>query len=56
MEKAFDKKTKKLNNFAIGPEGGWTDEELSKFQHKIKISEFSLRTETAAITAVSLMM
>ena len=53
---AFDKNVKKLNNFAIGPEGGWTDEELSKFQHKIKISEFSLRTETAAITAVSLMM
>jgi len=53
---SFDKKTEKLNNFAIGPEGGWTDEELSKFQHKIKISEFSLRTETAAITAVSLMM
>ena len=53
---SFDKKTEKLNNFAIGPEGGWTDEELSKFQRKIKISEFSLRTETAAITAVSLMM
>ena len=54
--KTFDKNAKKLNNFAIGPEGGWTDKELSKFQHKIKISEFSLRTETAAITAVSLMM
>jgi len=53
---SFDKKTEKPNNFAIGPEGGWTDEELSKFQHKINISEFSLRTETAAITAVSLMM
>ena len=53
---SFDKKTEKLNNFAIGPEGGWTDEELSKFQYKIKMSEFSLRTETAAITAVSLMM
>ena len=53
---SFDKKTEKPNNFAIGPEGGWTDEELSKFQHKIKISEFSLRAETAAITAVSLMM
>ena len=53
---SFDKKTEKLNNFAIGPEGGWTNEELSKFQYKIKISEFSLRTETAAITAVSLMM
>ena len=52
----FDKHVKKLDNFAIGPEGGWTDEELSKFQQKIKISEFSLRTETAAITAVSLMM
>ena len=22
------KNVKKLNNFAIGPEGGWTDEEL----------------------------
>ena len=53
---SFDKKTRKINNFAIGPEGGWTDEELSKFQQKIKITEFSLRTETAAITAVSLMM
>jgi len=53
---SFDKKNERLNNFAIGPEGGWTDEELSKFQYKIKISEFSLRTETAAITAVSLMM
>ncbi len=53
---SLDKKNEKLSNFAIGPEGGWTDEELSKFQHKIKISEFSLRTETAAITAVSLMM
>ena len=53
---SFDKKTRKTNNFAIGPEGGWTDEELSKFQYKIKMSEFSLRTETAAITAVSLMM
>ena len=51
---SFDKKTRKTNNFAIGPEGGWTDEELSKFQYKIKMSEFSLRTETAAITAVSL--
>ena len=52
----FDKDVKKFNNFAIGPEGGWTEEELSKFQHKFKISEFSMRTETAAITAVSLMM
>ena len=52
----FEKNVKKLNNFAIGPEGGWTDEELSKFKYIIKISEFSLRTETAAISAVSLMM
>ena len=44
------------NNFAIGPEGGWTNDELSKFQRKINISEFSLRSETAAITAVSLAM
>ena len=45
-----------LNAFAIGPEGGWTNEELSNFQYKYKISDFSLRTETAAISAVSLIM
>ena len=50
----LDKIGQKLNSFAIGPEGGWTEDELSKFQSKVNISEFSLRTETAAITAVSL--
>ena len=50
----LNKNREKLNNFAIGPEGGWTNDELSKFQRKINISEFSLRSETAAITAVSL--
>ena len=52
----LDKEKTNINAFAIGPEGGWTDEELSNFQYKYKISDFSLRTETAAISAVSLIM
>ena len=52
----LDKEKTNINAFAIGPEGGWTNEELSNFQYKYKISDFSLRTETAAISAVSLIM
>ena len=52
----FNKDEANINNFAIGPEGGWTKEELSNFQYKYKISDFSLRTDTAAISAVSLVM
>ena len=50
------KDSKKVNTFAIGPEGGWSPNELLNFKYKYKISDFSLRTETAAISAVSLMM
>ena len=50
------KDSPKINTFAIGPEGGWAPKELSNFKYKYKISDFSLRTETAAISAVSLMM
>ena len=52
----FNKEKADVKSFAIGPEGGWTNEELSNFQNKYKISDFSLRTETAAISAVSLVM
>jgi len=52
----FDKEKANVNTFAIGPEGGWTNDELSNFKYKYKISDFSLRTETAAISAVSLLM
>ena len=52
----FNKEKSDVKSFAIGPEGGWTNEELSNFQNKYKISDFSLRTETAAISAVSLVM
>lgn len=43
----------------VGPEGGWTDTEKSllaekKIQH-ISLSEFTLRAETAAVTAVALL-
>jgi 16S rRNA (uracil1498-N3)-methyltransferase len=43
----------------IGPEGGWTDSEKVMFKEKgiknISLSEFTLRAETAAITAVALL-
>ena len=52
----INKDTPKTDTFAIGPEGGWSPNELSKFEIKYKISEFNLRTETAALSAVSLMM
>ena len=47
---------KNITNFAIGPEGGWSREELSNFKYKFKLTEFNLRSETAAITALSLTM
>lgn len=44
----------------IGPEGGWTDEEKQDFANRslshIKLSDFTLRAETAAITALSLVL
>tara|TARA_B100001996_G_scaffold244089_1_gene188972 strand:+ start:603 stop:1238 length:636 start_codon:yes stop_codon:yes gene_type:complete len=48
--------TKNITNFAIGPEGGWSKEELSNFKFKFRLTEFNLRSETAAITALSLTM
>jgi 16S rRNA (uracil1498-N3)-methyltransferase len=43
----------------IGPEGGWSDEEKQYFKDKniahLSISEFTLRAETAAVTATSLL-
>jgi RsmE family RNA methyltransferase len=50
------KDSPKVHTFAIGPEGGWSPEELTNFKFKYKLSDFSLRTDTAAISAVSLMM
>ena len=47
---------KHVNNFAIGPEGGWSKEEIEKFENKISISKHTLRVETAAITATALLM
>jgi len=47
---------KNITNFAIGPEGGWSKEELKNFKFKFMLSEFNLRSETAAVTALSLAM
>lgn len=46
----------KSSNFAIGPEGGWSKEELKNFDYISKLSDFTLRSDTAAVVAVSLMM
>ena len=48
--------SKNINNFAIGPEGGWSKEELKNFKFKFMLTEFNLRSETAAVTALSLIM
>ena len=45
-----------FQNIAIGPEGGWYQDELNKFSYTSSINEFTFRTETAAIVAVSLMI
>ena len=50
------KKNIELTDFAIGPEGGWSMEELKKFRYISKLSDFTLRSDTAAVVAVSLMM
>ncbi len=46
-----------LNNFdgiLIGPEGGWSETELSYFQNKVSIHSNILRSETAACAALSI--
>ena len=43
-------------NIAIGPEGGWSDKEIENFDYISKIADFTLRTETASILGVSLLM
>ena len=43
----------------IGPEGGWTDEELHLLDthaKKLNIAQFTLRAETACVTASSLLL
>ena len=47
----------KENNgiIAIGPEGGWSTTE-NKFKYLSNIGDFTLRTETAPILGVSLLM
>jgi 16S rRNA (uracil1498-N3)-methyltransferase len=50
-----------INSIAvlIGPEGGWTDSEKEMFKEKginnFSLSEFTLRAETAAVTAAALL-
>ena len=43
-------------NIAIGPEGGWSNSEKDKFKYLSNIGDFTLRTETASILGVSLLM
>jgi len=39
---------------AIGPEGGWTDDELARSPRRIGLGDSVLRVETAAIAATTL--
>jgi 16S rRNA (uracil1498-N3)-methyltransferase len=43
--------------FAVGPEGGWTEEELSQFNtagwHSVSMGSTILRAETAVIAALA---
>ena len=45
-----------MKNIAIGPEGGWSNSEKDKFKYLSNIGDFTLRTETASILGVSLLM
>jgi len=46
----------KIKNFAVGPEGGWSKKELDSFDFIYSISSFTLRVETATLTAAALLM
>ena len=48
--------SEKINNFAVGPEGGWSKKELDSFDFIYSISGFTLRVETATLTAAALLM
>ena len=50
------KKNNSMKNIAIGPEGGWSNNEKDKFKYLSNIGDFTLRTETASILGVSLLM
>jgi len=48
--------TYKTTFFAVGPEGGWSRKELESFDFVYSISSFTLRVETATLTAAALLM
>ena len=50
------KENNSMKNIAIGPEGGWSNNEKDKFKYLSNIGDFTLRTETASILGVSLLM
>ena len=50
------KENNSKKNIAIGPEGGWSNNEKDKFKYLSNIGDFTLRTETASILGVSLLM
>jgi RsmE family RNA methyltransferase len=38
---------------AIGPEGGWTDDELARARDRVDLGATILRVETAALAAAA---
>ena len=57
LKKALNGRSAKLCTLAIGPEGGWTDEELVAARaagfEEVSLGENILRTETAVIAALA---
>ena len=45
----------RMKNIAIGPEGGWSNNEKENLKYLSNIGDFTLRTETASILGVSLL-
>ena len=47
---------KDITNLAIGPEGGWDNSELKQFNRSYVMNFATLRSETAAIVAATLLL
>jgi RsmE family RNA methyltransferase len=39
----------------IGPEGGWSEQEVTRLQHRVGLGDLVLRAETAAIAGAALL-
>jgi 16S rRNA (uracil1498-N3)-methyltransferase len=47
--------TERLDTVVIGPEGGFVDAELVRWQNRVRLADTVLRTETAAVVAATVL-